>query len=290
MSEFIYFATKLLNLTEDEVKQRYYENDAVKDGAADEILSTVSKKITDAKTDGQANFDKGFQKAEAKYKSAAEKLFSEKTGVEYSDGRTLDEMIEEYSERNRKKSLTDADIKIHPLYRDLEKNSIKVDEYNKLKQEHEQFVSNFQRKSVLDQVKPKVWNIVSSINPVLEANPKVAETRKNTFLSLFDSYDYQIEGDDIIVLKDGNRIEDNFKNPLKFDEFVKDHASNYFEFNKQKPTGGAGNNGGGGDSGFDIPMPKSLDEFNEQRSKLSGEKLVKYGALGRDYLQKLGLL
>ena len=292
MSDFIYFATKLLNLTDDEVKQRYYENDAVKEGAADEVLGAISKKIMDAKTESQQNFDKGFQKAEAKYKTAAEKAFAEKTGVDYSDGRTLDEMIEEYAERNRKKSLTDADIKTHPLYRDLEKSSVKVEEYNKLKQEHEQFVTNFQRKSLLDQVKPKVWGIVSSMNPILEQNPKVAETRKNLFLSTFDSYDYQIEGDDVIVMKDGNRIEDQFKNPLKFDEFVKSHAADYFEFSKQEPKGGAGNNGGGNGSGsgFDIPMPKSIDEFNQTRAKLSGEKMVKYGALGREHLQKLGLM
>lgn len=293
MSEFIYFATKLLNLTEDEVKQRYFdENDAVKENAADEVLGAISKKIADAKTESQQNFDKGFQKAEAKYKSAAEKAFAEKTGIELTEGRTLDEMIEEYAERNRKKSLTDADIKTHPLYRDLEKSTVKVDEYNKLKSEHEQFIANFQRKSLLDQVKPKVWGIVSSMNPILEQNPKVADTRKNMFLSAFDAYDYQIDGDEVIVMKDGNRIEDQFKNPLKFDEFVKSHAADYFEFNKQDPKGGAGNGNGGGNngSGFDIPMPKSIDEFNAQRAKLSGEKLVKYGELGRAHLQRLGLL
>lgn len=291
METFKYLATKLLNLTEDEVQSKYFDEDKLKDTAPDELLTAIGAKLTAAKQAETEAFDKGFKKAEAKYKTEAEKTISTVLGVEINEGDDLTEVVSKWHAENKKTktTFTDDDVKKHPLYRELEKNRIPKDEYEKVTSEFEQYKAQSARREVLGQVKPKVWSVVIGMNPKLPSDPNVAETYRNAFLSAFDEYDYQIENDDILILKDGKRVEDNFGNPLKFQDFVKSNASKYFEFNKQAPTGGAGNGGQQGSGAVVAGMPKSWAEFNATCSTLTGKELVDYHAAAYKHLNDLGI-
>lgn len=291
-NQFLKIATKVLGLPEEEAAEKLFNGDELSEDAADIILSGLENKIASVKKEGSENFDKGFKKAEAKYKSHAENVIKEALGIEITEGEELSEAVAKWQAENKKSktTLTDDDIKKHPLYRQLEKERVPKEEYEKVLTEHEQFKSMAVKREVLAQVKPKVWATVTSMSPKLPTDPKVAETYRNSFLNTFDSYDYQIENDDILILKDGKRIEDNFGNPLKFQDFVKSNASSYFEFNKQEPKGGAGNQNGATNTGaVTSPMPKSWDEFNKTRATLTGKDLLDYSTAGRAHLQGLGI-
>lgn len=292
METFKYIATKLLNLTEEELTSKYFDGEALKETAPDELLTAIETKLKAAKQGETEAFNKGFKKAEAKFKSEAENTIKEVLGVEINEGEDLAEVVSKWHSENKKtkSALTDDDIKKHPLYRQLEKERVPKEEYEKVISEFDDYKSQAARREVLAQVKPKVWGVVTGMNPKLPTDQKVAETYRNAFLSVFDSYDYQIENDDVLVLKDGKRVEDNFGNPLKFEDFVKSNASNYFEFNKQEAKGGAGNANGQPPAGaVAASMPKSWAEFNKTRSTLTGKELLDYSTAGRAHLQQLGI-
>lgn len=292
MNEFKYIATKLLNLTEDEVVSKFFDGDELKATAADELLSVVETKIKAAKQVEVEAFNKGFKKAEAKYKSEAENTIKEVLGIEITDGEDLSEAVTKWHAESKKTktTLTDDDVKKHPLYRQLEKERVPKEEHEKMLAEFDSYKSQAAKREVLAQIKPKVWGVVTQMNPKLPTDTKVAETYRNMFLNSFDEYDYQIENDDVLILKDGKRVEDSYGNPLKFHDFVKANATNYFEFNKQQATGGAGNkNEQPVTGGVNTPMPKSWDEFNKTRSTLVGQAMLDYSKAGRAYLEQLGI-
>lgn len=292
MKTFPYIATKLLNLTDEEVQSKFFEGEDLKETAADELLAAIELKLTAAKKGETEAFNKGFQKAEAKYKTHAETVVKDVLGVEINEGEELSEVVTKWHSENKKKSaFTDDDVKKHPLYRQLEKERIPKEEYEKVIGEFEAYKQQSAKREVLAQVKPKVWSTVTSMNPKLPTDPNVAETYRNAFLSIFDSYDYQVENDDVLILKDGARVEDSFGNPLKFNDFVKSNASKYFEFQKQDPKGGAGNNNDNPTPGGAVnkPMPKSWDEFNSTRATLTGKDLLDYSTSARAHLHQLGI-
>lgn len=291
MKTFQYIATKLLNLTDEEVQSRFFDGEDLKDTAADELLSAIGTKLTTAKQGETEAFNKGFKKAEAKYKAEAENTIKGVLGVEIGEGEELSDVVAKWHSENKKKStFTDDDVKKHPLYRQLEKERVPKEEHEKVLGEFEWYKQQAAKREVLAQVKPKVWSTVAAMNPKLPTDQSVAETYKTMFLNNFDSYDYQIENDDILILKEGKRVEDSFGNPLKFQDFVKSNATKYFEFQKQEPTGGAGNKNDGNMGGaVNKPMPKSWDEFNATRATLTGKDLIDYSTSGRAHLQNAGI-
>jgi len=288
ISKILYIGTKLTGLSEQEFKEKYMDGDEIKDDAFDAMIESTSAKLEKR---GQEMFDKGFQKAEGKYKGVAEKKFKELTGVEADDSATIEDMIETFKESNKSKSKhTDDDIKVHPVYRELEKNSVKKAEYEALRTEFDSYKASEEKNKVLGNVKPKVWDVVSKMNPVLEANTKVAETRKNTFINaVISGVEIVADGDDIVLMKDGKRLEDKLGNPVSFDSYVKGEAENYFEFKKQEPKGGAGNGNNPPDPEGQFTAPKTIEEFNAKRAEMKGEDLVKYSRFGAEALKQQGI-
>ncbi len=293
-NQLLKIATKLTGKPEEEISSLLFDGDNIKEDAADVIIAEAESKVAKLRTSLKevetTSFDKGFQKAEAKYKTLAEREFAEKTGIEFNDGETIDDLIERYKELNkpRKVTMPDDEVKKHPLYRALEKERVPKTEFDRVNGEFEQYKQQAARREMLSRVKPSVWSIVTGMNPILPKDPKVAETHRNVFLNEFDQFDYQVEGEDILVIKDGKRIEDSLGNPLKFADFVKDKATTYFEFMKQPPVGGAGQQGQAHGGAVSLAMPKTVEEFNSVRSKLSGKELVEYDTAGRLHLRQLG--
>ena len=291
-NQFLKLATKITGKTEQEIQEKLFNGDDLNEDAADVLLSELETKISKAKGDQTESFNKGYAKAEAKFKGEAERKFAESTGLDIEDGETIETLIEKYKEANKPKkaAMPDDEVKKHPLYRALEKERVPKSEFDRVNAEFEQYKAQSARREVLGAVKPKVWSVVAGMNPILPKEQKVSETIKSAFLSNFDNYDYQVENDEILVVKDGKRIEDKLGNPLKFDDFVKSEATNYFEFMAQPARGGAGNGSGATPSGgaLSIPMPKTVEEFNEQRAKLSGKELVEYATAAREHLRSNG--
>lgn len=238
------FITKAYNKTETELNELIEDETGVKDDAFENLLTIDSSKVKKLKGDGQLMFDKGYQKAEAEVKSRVEKAFKEKTGFN-DDADSFEELLDKYIEqqtKNPKKSaLTDDDVKKHPAYLALEKERVPKAEYDKVKAEFDDYKAGVSRNEKMNSIKSKVLNKFNTFQIEQIENPTVKAKRTDLFLKEFDAYDYEMDGDNVIIIKDGKRLEDDHGNLVQFDKFIENTAQEHFVFLKQSPKGSAGN-------------------------------------------------
>jgi len=256
--------TGMFGMTDAEIAELLYSDGKVKEDADTLILDRNAKKVEKISAEKQKFFDNGYSKGKKETLDRVEKTFRDTTGV---DGEDFDSMLGAYIESHKGKSkLTDDDVKRHPLFIELEKNAVKRDQYEALRTEFDDYKKQETRRNVLRTVQNKAWELTSSRNPVLSDNPMVAETRRNDFLTKFESYDYEIVDDLIVVIKDGKRLEDKHGNIITFDNHVSSIAQTCFDFKKQDPKGNAGNQS---NSGTVVGVPKDETEY---RTALAEEK------------------
>lgn len=238
------FVTKAYNKSEDDINSLISDETGVKTDAFENLLTLDTSKTKRLKGDGQLMFDKGYQKAEAEIKSKAEKSFKEKTGFT-EDAENFEELLDKYIEqqaKNPKKSaMTDDDVKKHPAYLALEKERVPKAEYDKVKMEFEDYKACVSRNEKMSAIKSKVLNKFNSFQIEQIENPTVKAKRTDLFLKEFDAFDYEMDGDNVIIIKDGKRLEDDHGNLVQFDKFIENTAQEHFVFLKQTPRASAGN-------------------------------------------------
>lgn len=233
------------NITDEELNEILYtvegEEKKLKDGFSDEIIKIMEGKIQSVKDSTKEEKENFYKKGQKEKAQELEAKFKEMTGIE-SDG-LFDELVQAHIEQTGKKSkLTDDDVKKHPLYISLEKERIAKADYDRLSEEFNNYKSNVSRNELLSKINDKAWNIVESNKPKKPENTVVFENLKKSFLGVLGSYNYEINGDTIVVLdKDGKRLEDNLSNAIDFDKFVKSNADNWFEWNVTDARDGSGN-------------------------------------------------
>lgn len=265
----LHILTKQFNLSEDEVKTLILDGDKLKADAADLILVKAAEKVTKLKGEATEQFNKGHQKATQELMPKVEKTFRDLTGftLEATD---FEDLVKKYKEEVTKKkptSLSEDDVKKHPLYIALETERVPKTEYDKLKGEFDGFKNNVTRETILGKVREKAWALVAP--KVIEStNPAVANTRRQDFLSKFASYDFDEQDGKVIVTKDGKRLEDAHGNVKPFETFVTEVAQLNYEFKAQDDKGQTGND--------DHPTvvvtetPKTEKELNAVYNKYSG--------------------
>jgi len=238
------FVAKAYNKSETEIDGLITDETGVRDDGFENLLTLDTSKTKRLKGDSQAMFDKGYQKAEAEIKSKAEKTFKEKTGFS-EDADNFEEMLDKYIEqqtKNPKKSaLTDDDVKKHPAYLALEKERVPKADFEKVKAEFEDYKAGVSRNEKMNSIKSKVINKFNTFQIEQIENPTVKAKRTDLFLKEFDGYDYEMDGDNVIIIKDGKRLEDDHGNLVQFDKFIENTAQEHFVFLKQSPKGSAGN-------------------------------------------------
>lgn len=99
---------------------------------------------------------------------------------------------------------------------------------------------------------------------VLPTNPTAAARQKADFLTLIkEGYDFQVvDGQTVILDRDGKRVENAQRHPLGVKELVAQLAAERFDFAAQQPAGNAGNGdeGAGGNAGNGFQKPKNRQE------------------------------
>ena len=278
------FTTKAYNKSEDEIKALILNGDDLKDNAMQALIDLDALKVRKLKDEQTKTFDNGYKKAQKEVLTDYEKKIKETLGLEVD--LVGDEFIEsiktefEKAKTTKEKSkLTDTDIKAHPVFIDYEKKWKKEkEEAIALKdQEFVQFKTGIERSNKISQVKSKAVEIFMALNPILPKDTTKAENQKNLFLQKFDAFDYEIPADgNIVVLKDGNRLETSNGYPVAFNDLVKKEADSIFEFQVQKKVGGTGNeNEEEGkkkkNTGTINMFPKSDVEFGESLLALGNQ-------------------
>lgn len=285
--------TTLFDKKEDEIETMLFEGEGdekrLKEKALDPILEMNKAKIQAFKEEKTKAFDNGFKKAEKEFKGLAEKKFIELTGFNpEKEDAGIDEMIPSWLEAQKKVKpgeITDDIIKKHPVYLALEKNSIPKPEHEKVVNDFESFKKNVEKSQTISGVKSKAWDIVQKMNPILSENQVIAQNRKNDFLSKLESYDFQSDKDDILILKDGQRVEDEHGNRLDFDKFIGNLASQNFDF-KAPESENTGNKNKDGKPVVISERPTTSRELNAVLDKYTGndeESMKKRIALTKYY-------
>jgi hypothetical protein len=156
----------------------------------------------------------------------------------------LDARVTEATKDN-KKPKTDDDVKIHPLYRDLEKR-YQTDLAKKDSEMQEEIQVNeqeFEKKETWNKVKKLAKIRADERQPILYTDRVKAENQLEKLL--FDelkTQNYKVENDDVLMLDaEGKRIEDKLGHPVTFSKFVDNVLDSNFEFPKAEERQSGGN-------------------------------------------------
>ena len=278
------YLTRVHNISDDEFAELVYQESddgdsvAIKEDALNTLIEKDANRVKRLKGDKDAvtkAFNDGAKKREAELMGKLEKDFKEKTGFE-SEKQGLDLFVAYGESVKSGAQLSDDEIKKHPAFLAREKQIVTEwkDRYDKLEGDFTNFKGNVANQQKLSTVKSKAEQIFTGLNPVLSQDTSKAAKQKQFFLGMLDDFNYQVEGDDIIILDSENkRKEDKHGNPVQFEAFVRDQAASLFDFKQQDTKGSAGNDtgGAGGGTSFkygdaDLPnvrIPKDKSDYNK---------------------------
>jgi len=257
-----------------------YEDDKLKDDAFDILKNKDAERITKLRDNKDAlteAYNKGAKETKAKERSKYETEIKE--AFEFDSDAIGVDLVKELVGKNSKKEITDADIKVHPLYLKREKETIAKVKFDELQTEFDVFKQTKEREKVTNVLRTKGREVFMGLNPVLNKDKSKAENQINTFLNLVTNQDVllQDDGNHILLDKEKKRKEDEHGNPVKFTSFVEKEASKLFDFEKQDKKGSTGN-ANDGDGGV-IIKPANDAEYNARMVKLKSpeerEKLYK---------------
>jgi len=250
--------TKALVKTDQELEQLIYDQTGeLKSDALDALLSQDADRVRRIRKEADGTgFNNGYKKGTAETMTDVEKQFKQKFNYN-SDAQGLD-LIEEFIGKQAKTTLNIDDVRKHPAYLELERSTVKKDEYNKVVTDFEQFKTGLERSNMMSKIHNKALEMLDKSKPQIEDNPVIANKRKQTFLSEFNKYDYEFEGDYPVPVKDGKRVQDAHGNALSFENLVKDTIEGNFVINQQTYRQSSGNSGSGGVS---VPIARNKEEY-----------------------------
>jgi hypothetical protein len=268
----IAFLGQTLNMPNEGISENLFNKSA--DGTlTDELLPTASQFFKDkykehlasiAKpVDEKAILSQGRTNGYAEAMTKVEKLLKEKTGLKDTDKKGDDLILEAIAHLSKSNEQDVNKIKTHPAFLERERELLLEKETGiaTVKGELEKQLSELNRKNVLSSIHGRANQILNSLKPVLPSDKTRADFFIDTFRKSFENLDYEEVGGEIIVKKDGVRLEDDFKHPIKFEDLVKKQATLIFDFEKQDGKQSPANMGQNGAGSTAVTMPKTSDEY-----------------------------
>lgn len=262
---FIGVLSETLNIDESGVASLFNGDGSVKDDAKQTILGWHADHIKTVKSSSQkTSFDDGYKKATSEVMTKFENDIKAKTGIK-SDKKGIDLVLEYAASQKTEGAITDDAVKRHPLYLTLQEESEK--KIQVAREEGEQkltkFQSEIQKEKAFGTVAQKALEIFHSQKPILSKDPIKAKAQEELFLERFKGYDFEIQGDRIVVLKDGKLFENGHGNAVAFDKLVKETASTYYDFHVAETKTTPGHKTGAGNEGQTtiLEVPKNDQEY-----------------------------
>jgi len=268
---FIGFLSKTLNMDTDRLAELLYKKtddgtltDQLSDSALTSLLdadATRVKALRDG-ADGKGAFDNGYKKGQ---KEAMEN-FERSLRTEYKTESTAQgpDLVKHIVAAAAKSKASDDDVKLHPMFLKLEQEAKAQVEAAKAEAEQQigQLKSGYERKERFGTAQQRIMEAFDSLRPVLPSDPARAARVRQEFAERFANYDYDIQADGSIVVKnaEGKRVETPQGYPVNLTDLVKMEAEARFDFAKQEPKGNAGNTGNTPGQGA-APVPKNQDEY-----------------------------
>jgi len=248
------------------------------------ILDLHKAKVREQK---EKNFNDGFKKAERKVLTDREKEIKEEFGIE-SDKIGLDlirELLEaqtkstdledtDTDKEGKKKPLSWKDIPIevlkkHPEFIKMEDDKVKAVEANnkKWQSEVEAVKAEYAAKEISETVGKRALVEFRKLKPLLSLDPEKAARQEKDFIAkVVANNKFELVGEETLILDDsGNKKEDPHGNTLKFNEFIRNTAELYHDFQvaeERSSPGATTSNTAPGQKKYTGKQPTSLEEKN----------------------------
>jgi hypothetical protein len=188
--------------------------------------------------------------------------------------------------------LPEDKIKLSEVYRNLEKNSIAKTDFEKLQGEFEGYKKSVKKGQFINTMKTIVEGKLADYrlpeDPALKSK-KIELMLNNTFA---DIDDFQPDGEDYLLLKDGKRLDDPANlNPITATRRISENIDLFFDKKeKGKPAGEPPANAPANAPADKTAMPNTIEEFNKVRRGLVGQELLDYNEKGTTHLKEKGLM
>lgn len=269
---FLSFVTKVFNKSEDELKPLIFDGEEIKEQAFETLVGLDTARVKRLKSESTEKFNNGYSKGKAETAEEFEKALREQFGIteELPFVELLPKVKEQFSAKSK---LTPDDVKRHPEYLALEQTRVPKEKYEALQNEFEIFKKTIDRKVKFE----KVWNtaepLIESFNPDWPNDPKIKSNLKNLMKRDFDEYeDAEFTESDIVLIRDGKRVQDDHGNPVKFIDSTKEIVTKYVPLKVQGPKGNAGNQNRPGASNVTGYNFANKQEMIDAYNKITDEK------------------
>lgn len=222
------------------------------------ILDLDAKRIQKLKSDSNSQYLRGIKEGALKIETAVKEKYeleSDLQGVEL-----VDHLIANKIDETRNAST--KDITKHPDYIKLQ---VEVDK--KLKERDKEWElklaareAEINAAQLFEKVSKRALANLKARNPIMPTDPRKAQTWEEVYISELRKGKY-MEGDDdsIIVLNaDSKPLTNSHGKPITFEEYEKDIADKYFDYQRAEDRSSPGNK----DSGKQFSnVPKTQEEF-----------------------------
>ena len=270
------YLAKTLNMAPEALKSTLYKlddegnpTDETADGVLEKLAALDTERVKALKgatnpTALQDQYRRGIKEG----REALEKTLREQYGVESQA--TGADLVSEIIAAKSNPAIDEDKVKVHPLFLKVEREAKAQVEATRAELEGKiaEIENGFKRRQTLTTVQEKALAKLAELRPVLPANPVVAQTQQKMFAEQFNAFDYEVDpSGNILVVKDGKRVENNHGHPVPFEELVAQTAATMFEFQKTDPKGNGANKGtvtgeAGASGGF-----KDEADFRQQYAK-----------------------
>ena len=260
----------------------------LKENAKDLILELDALRIDTVKTNVQSDWEKKLEKVKrdqvgkGKKEGLAEleQALIDEFEIDAKDKKGID-LIKEIIKANTKTTLTADEIKKHPNYLELE-NKIKTDyvpksEFEEVKSTHEKYIGNLERDKRLKVLRDSALITLRAMKLRMAEDANIRANQEEAFLKVHvDNLNVDTSTDNLILLnEDGTRQEDKHGNAIYLTKYIEKVAPTQFEMLVQDAGGGSGNKNQNG-TGSSFKKPETIEEYNKQRSLLTGQELIDY--------------
>lgn len=247
------------------------ENEFSEDSFKSTFLALDKLRIEAIGQRGKEQFDDGYKKGQKESLSKLEEAIKAKFDLEGSQLTGL-ELVENIvaskagkAGKTKLEELSEDEVKTHPaVIKLMDARAKDFKEQLKAKEtEFETFKNSVNTEKTFSTVHSKALEIFDSLNPILSTDAEKAKNQKSLFINLLKEFEYKIQDNQIVVMKEGKLLEDDHFTRVNFDDLVKQKASSLFDFKaaddrKVPPAGGPG---GGGSAKYTGAMPKNESEY-----------------------------
>lgn len=262
-----------VGISEEDIKKNILKEDGSYTDAAEGYISDLLKEKVKKHATGSLLKEEEVKNYEKKgYKMAMEMAIGKLSEV-YPDADLNKEMkfddVVSTIKQKKIEPLPDDQIKLHPLYRELEKNRVPKEDYEKTLTEFENYKKGIQRKETLNSVKSLAYEILKDYK--LPEDNILKQKRVDVFINhTFGGFDFEKDNNDFLLIKDGKRFEDENYNAVTATKRIKEQAEILFDRKEAaKPDGQIQERQ---NQTQETAVPTTIDEFNKMRAAISEPK------------------